>query len=113
MEPDGSLPHSQLPATCPYPEQAQSSPYPHILLPEDPSQYYFPSTPGSPKWSLFLGFPHQNSINASLIPIRATCLAHLILLESLHLTSFISVTPTFTTLMLNLTQYQKVSESCV
>jgi hypothetical protein len=28
MEPGGSLPHSQEPATCPYPEPAESSPYP-------------------------------------------------------------------------------------
>jgi hypothetical protein len=35
MEPEGSLPHSQVPATCPYPEPARSRPYPHILLPED------------------------------------------------------------------------------
>jgi hypothetical protein len=28
MEPEGSLPHSQQPATCPYPEQYQSSPCP-------------------------------------------------------------------------------------
>jgi len=26
METEGSLPHSQEPATCPYPEPAQSSP---------------------------------------------------------------------------------------
>jgi len=26
MEPECSVPHSQLPATCPYPEQEQSSP---------------------------------------------------------------------------------------
>jgi hypothetical protein len=32
MEPERSLPHSQVPATCPYPEPAQSSPYPHIPL---------------------------------------------------------------------------------
>ena len=37
MEPKGSLPHSQVPATCPYSEPAVSSPYPHIPLPEDPS----------------------------------------------------------------------------
>ena len=37
MEPEISLPHSQLPATCPYPESVRSSPYSHILLPEDPS----------------------------------------------------------------------------
>jgi hypothetical protein len=29
MEPGGSLPHSQQPATCPYHEPAQSSPGPH------------------------------------------------------------------------------------
>ena len=27
MEPEGSLPHSQASATCPYPVPAQSSPY--------------------------------------------------------------------------------------
>jgi len=32
MELEGSLPHSQVPATCPYPEPARSSPYPHIPL---------------------------------------------------------------------------------
>jgi hypothetical protein len=37
MEPEGALPHSQQPATCPYPEPAQSSPNPHIPLPDDPS----------------------------------------------------------------------------
>ena len=42
--------------TCPYPEPDQSSPFPHIPLPEDPSQYFLPSTPGSPKWFLSLRF---------------------------------------------------------
>ena len=42
MEPEGSLPHSQVPASCPYPEPDQSSPCPHITLSEDPSQYYPP-----------------------------------------------------------------------
>jgi hypothetical protein len=37
MEPEDSLPHSQVPTTCLYPEPAQSSPYPHILLFEDTS----------------------------------------------------------------------------
>jgi len=36
-EPQGSLPHSQVPATCPSPEPDRSSPYPHISLPEYPS----------------------------------------------------------------------------
>jgi hypothetical protein len=42
MEPECSLLHSQVPATCPYPESHQSSPYPHIPPPEDPSIYYPP-----------------------------------------------------------------------
>ena len=42
MEPEGSLPHSQVPATCPYPVPARSSPHPHILLPDDPYYYYHP-----------------------------------------------------------------------
>jgi len=36
-EPEGSLPQSQVPSNFPYPEPARSSPYTHILLPEDPS----------------------------------------------------------------------------
>ena len=42
MEPEGSSPHSQVPAICPYPEPAQSSS--HILIPppEGPSYYYPP-----------------------------------------------------------------------
>ena len=35
MKPEGSLLHSQVPASCPYTEPARSSPYPHIPLPED------------------------------------------------------------------------------
>ena len=42
MEPESSLPQSQVPATCPYPVPARSSPHPYIQLPEDPSQYYPP-----------------------------------------------------------------------
>ena len=42
MEPEVSLPHSQEPAICPYPEPDQSSPCPPNPLPEDPASYYPP-----------------------------------------------------------------------
>ena len=42
MEPDCSLPHSQVPAICPYPEPHRSSPCPHIPLSGDPYEYYPP-----------------------------------------------------------------------
>ena len=35
MEPEGSLPQSQVPAICPYPEPARSSQHYHFPLPED------------------------------------------------------------------------------
>jgi hypothetical protein len=36
MDPESSLLQSQVPATCPYPEPARSSPQPHIPFLEDP-----------------------------------------------------------------------------
>ena len=42
MEPERSLPHSQEPDNCPYPEPARSSSYHHIPHPEDTSYYYPP-----------------------------------------------------------------------
>jgi hypothetical protein len=35
MEPEGSLPYSQVPAACPYPESTPSSPHNPLQLPED------------------------------------------------------------------------------
>ena len=69
MEPEGSLPHSQVPANCPYPEPVRFSPSPptcHFL--KIHLNIMPPSTPRSPKWSLSLRFPHQNPICTSLLP---------------------------------------------
>ena len=78
-EPKGSLPHSQASATCLYPGPAQSSPHTHIL--ENHPNIIRPSTPRSPQWSPSLRFPHQDPIHPLSLPIRATCPAHLILLD--------------------------------
>jgi len=52
MEPKGSLLHSQLPVTFPYPEPVRSGPCPHIPLPAGPPYIIIPSSPGCSKWSL-------------------------------------------------------------
>ena len=67
MEPEGSLPHSQVPATRPYPDPDQSSPFPSHF-----SKIIFniihPSKPRSSNLSLSFGHPHQNSIYATSVP---------------------------------------------
>jgi len=68
IEPEGSLPQSQVPATCPYPEPARSSPYPHIPLPEDPSYHHPPIYDRVSKVVLSLRFPHQNPVFTSPLP---------------------------------------------
>ena len=82
MEPKSSLPHSQVPATCPYPELDRSSACPHIPLSEDPSLYY----PLIYAWAFqVVTFPQVSpttTLYTPLIaPIRATCPANLILLH--------------------------------
>ena len=73
MEPEGSLLQSQVPAACPHPEPAWSSPYTHFL--KIRLNIILPSKPGSPKWSLSFRFRHQNTVHASP-PQSATCPAH-------------------------------------
>ena len=79
--PEGSLPHSQVPATCPYPEPARSSPYPTSHLLKIHLNIILPSTPGSPKWFFPSGFPTKPLYTPLISPIRATCPAHLIPLD--------------------------------
>jgi hypothetical protein len=73
---------SQVPATCPYPEPAQSNPYPYIPLPEDLSEYYPPIY----AWvSPVVSFPQVSPPNTCPClfppPYEATCPVHLILLD--------------------------------
>ena len=62
MEPKGSLPHSQVPATCPYPEPDLSSPNSHIPLPEDSSWYYPPIYAWVLQVDSFPRYTHQNPV---------------------------------------------------
>jgi hypothetical protein len=80
---EGSLPLSQVPTTNPYFEQDRPSPGPppksRVL--SGALDIIVPSTPGSSKWTPSLRFPHQNLHAPVLCPIRATCPAHVILLD--------------------------------
>ena len=66
--PGASLPHSQLHATCPYPEPARSSPYPHIPLPEDPFNITLPSMPVFQVVSFLQVSPPKPCISLSSVP---------------------------------------------
>ena len=68
MEPEGSLPHSQVPATCSYTERPRSSPYPHTHILKIQLYIILPPKPGYPKWSPSLRPPHQNPVYASSLP---------------------------------------------
>ena len=80
MEPKDSLPHLQVPATCPSPEPHWSSPCPpsHSLMIH--LNIILPPICGCSTWSLSLCFPHQNPAYTPPLPQCATCSAHLILL---------------------------------
>jgi len=76
MEPQRPLPHIQVPATCPYSKPDQSSPCPRIPLPEDPASCYPPIYVWVFQVVRSFRFPHQD-------PIRVTCTAHPIFLDSI------------------------------
>jgi len=80
MEPEDSLPHSQEPATCPYPEPDRSSPFPHPHFRKCILILYSHLHPGLQRGQ-YIRLPHQNPVHTFPLPIRATCPAHLVLLD--------------------------------
>ena len=69
MEPESSLPQSQMPANCFYSEQARSSPYPHFPLPENLSFYYSP---------IYISVSQVVSFTQDFPPNSCICLAFLL-----------------------------------
>ena len=84
MDPDGSLPHSKVPAFCEYSEPAQSSQCPHITLPEDTFNINSLLCLGVPNGLFPSRFPTKTMYTALLYLIRATCQAHFILLYFIY-----------------------------
>ena len=80
MEPEGSLPHSQVPATCPNPEAARSSPRPHIQLPESSLIVSSHLCLGFPSGLFFPQVSPPKPLCTSPPSICATFPAHLILI---------------------------------
>ena len=82
MKPEGLLPHSQVPATCPYPEPAQSSPYlVHPTFWRPILMLYSHLCLGLPTGLLPSGFPIKTLYTPLPSSWRATCLSHPILLD--------------------------------
>ena len=72
MEPEGPLPHPQVPATCLYPQTDQSNP----CLPSNFLKIHFNNI-----FPLTLGLPNGVCSSSLLSPICATYPAHLIILD--------------------------------
>jgi hypothetical protein len=81
MEPESSLPHSQVPSTCLYPEPTQSSPHPTSYFLKIHLNIIPHLNLGLPSRLFPSGFRTKTLSYASPLSIRAKCTAHRILLD--------------------------------
>jgi len=88
MESEGSLPYSQMSATGPYPEPAESISPHRSLSHRSPFNIILLPTPKSSQRSLSSGTPNESLVNISPFPIRVTRPSHLVLLDLIILTIF-------------------------
>jgi hypothetical protein len=112
MEPEGSLPRSQQPATGPYPKPDASTQH---LLPYFPKIHYninLPSTPTSSQWSLPFRFSNWNIVRVFHLPMRATCLAHSIHLDLIILIICDEIYKLWSSSLCNLFQPPATSSPC-
>jgi hypothetical protein len=86
--PEASLPCSQDPTTGPFPSQMNPVHTLPSYFPKIHSNIIFPSAPRSSKWSLPFRFPTKTLYAYLICTIRATCPAHLILLDVITLIIF-------------------------
>jgi len=86
LEPEGSSPYSQVPASCPILSQLHPVPTTPSYILKIHFNIILPSTYGSPQWSLSLRFPHQNPVHPSSLPHKRHMPHHLILLDFTTLT---------------------------
>ena len=81
MEPKSLLPHSQKPATSPYPDPDQSSPWPQSYFLKIHFNIILPSKPRSSKLLLPSGVSTKIVFTPLLSSIRATCPTHIFLIR--------------------------------
>jgi hypothetical protein len=81
QEPEGLSPHSQQPATVPYPELVEFNPYPQANLPKIHSDPILPQFLCLPSGLFPSVFPIKTLYTFLSSPMRSTCPAHLIRLD--------------------------------
>jgi len=75
MEPEGSLPCSQQPATGLYPDPDENFQHLPTLFPQDPSNIIFPSVVRSSEWPLPFSYSDKNTVCTSHLS-RACYMRH-------------------------------------